>query len=158
MKYMSKLVALLAVLAFAWTGAASMAYASTSGQKQNFSIFQAQKKKPATAKKKQNECASPFKCLFRGTSRRTAGASMFGGFTGRGFRQTVSFDDPRYKPGSIVIDVGINRVDGKLTGDVDFEKVKEVAGWITPVPGGVGPMTIAMLMKNTLTAAQGRRS
>jgi lipoprotein-anchoring transpeptidase ErfK/SrfK len=103
MKYMSKLVALLAVLAFAWTGAASMAYASTSSQKQNFSIFQAQKKKPATAKKKHNECAGPFKCLFRGTSRRTAGASMFGGFTGRGFRQTVSFDDPRYRPGSIVI-------------------------------------------------------
>ena len=62
------------------------------------------------------------------------------------------------KPGSVVIDVGINRVDGKLTGDVDFENVKEVAGWITPVPGGVGPMTIAMLMKNTLTAAQGRRT
>jgi methylenetetrahydrofolate dehydrogenase (NADP+)/methenyltetrahydrofolate cyclohydrolase len=61
------------------------------------------------------------------------------------------------KPGSIVIDVGINRVEGKLIGDVDFEKVKEIAGWITPVPGGVGPMTIAMLMKNTLTAAQERR-
>jgi methylenetetrahydrofolate dehydrogenase (NADP+) / methenyltetrahydrofolate cyclohydrolase len=61
------------------------------------------------------------------------------------------------KPGSIVIDVGINRVDGKLTGDVDFANAKEVAGWITPVPGGVGPMTIAMLMRNTLTAAQWRR-
>lgn len=61
------------------------------------------------------------------------------------------------KPGAIVIDVGINRVDGKLTGDVDFERVKNDAGWITPVPGGVGPMTIIMLMKNTLTAAQERR-
>jgi methylenetetrahydrofolate dehydrogenase (NADP+) / methenyltetrahydrofolate cyclohydrolase len=61
------------------------------------------------------------------------------------------------KPGSIIIDVGINRVDGKLTGDVDFANAKEVAGWITPVPGGVGPMTIAMLMRNTLTAGQWRR-
>jgi methylenetetrahydrofolate dehydrogenase (NADP+)/methenyltetrahydrofolate cyclohydrolase len=61
------------------------------------------------------------------------------------------------KPGAIVIDVGINRVDGKLTGDVDFAKAVEVAGWITPVPGGVGPMTIAMLMKNTVIAAQERR-
>ncbi len=58
------------------------------------------------------------------------------------------------KPGACVIDVGTNRVDGKLVGDVDFEKVKEVAGAITPVPGGVGPMTIAMLMENTLTAAR----
>lgn len=54
------------------------------------------------------------------------------------------------KPGAVVIDVGINRVDGKLCGDVDYENVKEVASKITPVPGGVGPMTIAMLMKNTL--------
>ena len=61
------------------------------------------------------------------------------------------------KPGAIVIDVGINRVDGKLVGDVDFEKAREVAAWITPVPGGVGPMTIAMLMKNTVTAARERR-
>ena len=61
------------------------------------------------------------------------------------------------KPGAIVIDVGINRVDGKLAGDVDFEAAKSVAGWITPVPGGVGPMTIAMLMKNTVTAAERRR-
>lgn len=53
------------------------------------------------------------------------------------------------KPGAVVVDVGINRVDGKLVGDVDFEAVKEVAGWITPVPGGVGPMTVAMLMINT---------
>jgi methylenetetrahydrofolate dehydrogenase (NADP+)/methenyltetrahydrofolate cyclohydrolase len=61
------------------------------------------------------------------------------------------------KRGAIVIDVGINRVDGKLAGDVDFERVREVASWITPVPGGVGPMTIAMLMKNTVIAAERRR-
>jgi methylenetetrahydrofolate dehydrogenase (NADP+)/methenyltetrahydrofolate cyclohydrolase len=59
------------------------------------------------------------------------------------------------KPGAIVIDVGINRgPDGKLCGDVDFEAVREVAGWITPVPGGVGPMTITMLLANTLQAAE----
>jgi len=61
------------------------------------------------------------------------------------------------KRGAIVIDVGINRVDGKLAGDVDFDRAREVASWITPVPGGVGPMTIAMLMKNTVIAAQRRR-
>jgi methylenetetrahydrofolate dehydrogenase (NADP+)/methenyltetrahydrofolate cyclohydrolase len=65
------------------------------------------------------------------------------------------------KPGAAVIDVGINRVDDpsakrgyRLVGDVDFEAVKEVAGYITPVPGGVGPMTIAMLLRNTLTSAK----
>lgn len=58
------------------------------------------------------------------------------------------------KPGAVVIDVGTNRVDGKLTGDVDFEAVSPIASAITPVPGGVGPMTIAMLLKNTLTAAK----
>ncbi len=58
------------------------------------------------------------------------------------------------KEGAVVIDVGINRVDGKLYGDVDFEAVKDKASAITPVPGGVGPMTIAMLMQNTLTAAK----
>ena len=58
------------------------------------------------------------------------------------------------KPGSIVIDVGINRVDGKVVGDVDFEHVKDVAGWITPMPGGVGRMTITMLLQNTLEAAE----
>jgi len=63
------------------------------------------------------------------------------------------------KPGAIVIDVGINRgADGKLAGDVDFANVREVASHITPVPGGVGPMTIAMLMKNTVTAAEWRRA
>lgn len=58
------------------------------------------------------------------------------------------------KDGAVVIDVGINRVDGKLVGDVDFEGVKDKCEAITPVPGGVGPMTIAMLMQNTLTAAK----
>lgn len=58
------------------------------------------------------------------------------------------------KPGSVVIDVGINRVDGKLIGDVDFAAVKDVAGSITPVPGGVGPLTIAMLLYNTVKAAK----
>lgn len=58
------------------------------------------------------------------------------------------------KPGAAVIDVGINRLhDGKLVGDVVFDEVKEVAGWITPVPGGVGPMTVAMLVENTVNAA-----
>ncbi len=82
------------------------------------------------------------------------------------------------KPGAVVIDVGMNRIDASfaehiahdadksrllakngsvLLGDVDFSRVREVAGWITPVPGGVGPMTIAMLMQNTLTAAIARR-
>ncbi len=58
------------------------------------------------------------------------------------------------KPGSVVIDVGINRVDGKVKGDVDYDAVKEVAGWITPVPGGVGKMTITMLLANTVEAAE----
>ena len=59
------------------------------------------------------------------------------------------------KPGAVVIDVGMNRNDeGKLCGDVDFDGVKQVAGWITPVPGGVGPMTIAMLLVNTLESAE----
>ena len=59
------------------------------------------------------------------------------------------------KDGAIVIDVGMNRNDeGKLVGDVDFEKVKEKASYITPVPGGVGPMTIAMLMNNVIKATK----
>ena len=61
------------------------------------------------------------------------------------------------KPGAVVIDVGINRLPenegGKLVGDVDYPAVSEVAGYITPVPGGVGPMTITMLLQNTLVAA-----
>src|SRR5260221_2718730 len=59
------------------------------------------------------------------------------------------------KPGAIVIDVGINRLaDGKLCGDVDFDAAKDVAGWITPLPGGVGPMTIATRVPHTLRATQ----
>jgi methylenetetrahydrofolate dehydrogenase (NADP+)/methenyltetrahydrofolate cyclohydrolase len=59
------------------------------------------------------------------------------------------------KPGAVVIDVGVNRLpNGKLTGDVEFETAKDRASWITPVPGGVGPMTICMLLYNTLKAAK----
>jgi methylenetetrahydrofolate dehydrogenase (NADP+)/methenyltetrahydrofolate cyclohydrolase len=58
------------------------------------------------------------------------------------------------KPGAIVIDIGINRLsDGRLAGDVEFKSAREKAGWITPVPGGVGPMTVATLLQNTLEAA-----
>jgi len=61
-------------------------------------------------------------------------------------------------PGAVVIDVGINRgADGKLVGDVDYAPAAARAGWITPVPGGVGPMTIACLLENTLDAALARR-
>ena len=71
-----------------------------------------------------------------------------------GRQNTLTVD--MVKPGAIVIDVGMNRnAAGKLCGDVDFANVKEIAGWITPVPGGVGPMTITMLLMNTLKAAQG---
>jgi methylenetetrahydrofolate dehydrogenase (NADP+)/methenyltetrahydrofolate cyclohydrolase len=71
----------------------------------------------------------------------------------------VAIGKPRFvtaemvKPGAVVIDVGINRTDDGLCGDVDFEAVKQVASALTPVPGGVGPLTIAMLLENTLTAA-----
>ena len=61
---------------------------------------------------------------------------------------------PMVKPGACVIDVGVNRLpDGKLAGDVDFATVQPIAGWITPVPGGVGPMTVAMLLENCVNAA-----
>ncbi len=60
------------------------------------------------------------------------------------------------KKGAVVIDVGINRIDGKLVGDVDFEKVKKKCSYITPVPNGVGPLTVACLMENTLTLAENR--
>ena len=72
----------------------------------------------------------------------------------------VAVGKPRFltadmvKEGAVVVDVGINRVDGRLCGDVDFEPVAEKASWITPVPGGVGKMTIAMLMDNTVAAAE----
>jgi methylenetetrahydrofolate dehydrogenase (NADP+)/methenyltetrahydrofolate cyclohydrolase len=70
-----------------------------------------------------------------------------------GRRNTLTAD--MVKPGAVVIDVGMNRNDeGKLCGDVDFAGVQNVAGWITPVPGGVGPMTITMLLVNTLEAAE----
>ncbi|MBT2290684.1 bifunctional methylenetetrahydrofolate dehydrogenase/methenyltetrahydrofolate cyclohydrolase FolD [Paenibacillus albidus] len=71
----------------------------------------------------------------------------------------ANFIDASYvKPGAVVIDVGMNRLDnGKLAGDVDYDSAREVAGYITPVPGGVGPMTITMLMSNTLIAAKRRR-
>ena len=70
-----------------------------------------------------------------------------------GRRNTLTAD--MVKPGAVIIDVGMNRNEhGKLCGDVDFAGVKEVAGWITPVPGGVGPMTVTMLLINTLEAAE----
>ncbi len=62
--------------------------------------------------------------------------------------------DDMVKDGAVVVDVGMNRVDGKFCGDVDFEAVKDKCSWISPVPGGVGRMTIAMLMSNTLDAAE----
>lgn len=66
---------------------------------------------------------------------------------------------PMVRPGAVVVDVGINRTEEGLVGDVDFDAVKEIAGAITPVPGGVGPMTIAMLLQNTVTlAARARRN
>ena len=57
-------------------------------------------------------------------------------------------------PGAVVVDVGSNKTDDGFVGDVDFERVREVASYITPVPGGVGPLTVTMLLRNTLTAAQ----
>ena len=70
-----------------------------------------------------------------------------------GRRNTLTGD--MIKPGALVVDVGINRDDeGKLCGDVDFASASEVAGYITPVPGGVGPMTITMLLVNTIEAAE----
>ena len=72
----------------------------------------------------------------------------------------VAIGRPRFvdasfvKPGAAVIDVGINRVEGKIVGDVDFDAVAPVAGHLSPVPYGVGPMTITMLMRNTVTAAR----
>ena len=70
-----------------------------------------------------------------------------------GRRNTVTAD--MVKPGAVVIDIGMNRNEaGKLCGDVDFDEVRKVVGWITPVPGGVGPMTVTMLLANTLDAAE----
>lgn len=76
----------------------------------------------------------------------------------------VAIGRPRFvtaemvKPGAVVIDVGMNRTPEGLAGDVDYEQVKEVAGMITPVPGGVGPLTVTMLLKNTLAAARWQQS
>jgi methylenetetrahydrofolate dehydrogenase (NADP+) / methenyltetrahydrofolate cyclohydrolase len=68
------------------------------------------------------------------------------------------------KPGVAIIDIGINQIPTnsekgtKIVGDVDFESVKDVAGWITPVPGGVGPVTVAMLLRNTITATERQKA
>ena len=77
---------------------------------------------------------------------------MAGSDHGRQRAQMVEAD--WVKPGAAVIDVGMNRTAAGLVGDVDFDGVREVAGLITPVPGGVGPMTIAMLLANTVKAAR----
>jgi methylenetetrahydrofolate dehydrogenase (NADP+) / methenyltetrahydrofolate cyclohydrolase len=77
--------------------------------------------------------------------------------TAVGNREIFTLASEMVKPGSVVIDVGITRYKGKISGDVDYEKVREKSSWITPVPGGVGPMTVAMLLKNTVTAASIRR-
>lgn len=74
--------------------------------------------------------------------------------TAVGDRDSFVLTSDMVKYGSTIIDVGTNRVNGKLCGDVDFEKVKEKAGFITPVPGGVGPMTICMLLRNTVEASK----
>ena len=73
--------------------------------------------------------------------------------TAVGMRDKFVIDASMVKEGAVVIDVATNRVDGKLVGDVDFDSVKEKASFITPVPGGVGPMTVAMLLRNTVLAA-----
>jgi len=76
----------------------------------------------------------------------------------------VAIGRPRFirgemiKQGAIIIDIGYNQVNGKAVGDVDFESVKEKAGWLTPVPGGVGPMTVAMLLNNVLNAYEIQKS
>jgi len=73
--------------------------------------------------------------------------------TAVGNRKLFTLKEESVKDGVIVIDIGITRENGKIKGDVDFENVSKKASWITPVPGGVGPMTIAMLLKNTVIAA-----
>lgn len=77
--------------------------------------------------------------------------------TAIGNRETFTLTSEMVKPGSVVIDVGITRHNGKIIGDVEFEEVREKVSWITPVPGGVGPMTVSMLLKNTVIAASVRR-
>lgn len=78
--------------------------------------------------------------------------------TAVGNRNKFVLNSEMVKDSVVVIDVGTNRRSGKLVGDVDFESVREKASWITPVPGGVGPMTIAMLLNNTVTAAAAQRN
>lgn len=77
--------------------------------------------------------------------------------TAVGNRERFTLKADMVKEDAVIVDVGTSRVNGKLAGDVDFEAVKQKASWITPVPGGVGPMTIAMLMKNTVSAASASR-
>ena len=74
--------------------------------------------------------------------------------TAIGNRNNFELNGDMVKENSIIIDIGTSRVNGKLLGDVDFDTVKEKADYITPVPGGVGPMTITMLLKNTVNAAK----
>jgi methylenetetrahydrofolate dehydrogenase (NADP+)/methenyltetrahydrofolate cyclohydrolase len=78
--------------------------------------------------------------------------------TAVGNRKLFTLKEDSVKDGVVVIDIGITREDGKIKGDVDFENVSKKASWITPVPGGVGPMTIAMLLKNTVNSAASRFS
>ncbi len=70
-----------------------------------------------------------------------------------GNREHFTLSGDMVKPGAVIIDVGISRFKGKICGDVDFDSVRTKASWITPVPGGVGPMTVAILLRNTLSAA-----
>src|SRR5438034_1091118 len=100
-------------------------------------------------------CSSRCRCPSRST--RTRHADIIIAAAGRAGLLTADM----VSPGAVVVDVGMNRVNDpslprgyRLVGDVDFDSVREVASLITPVPGGVGPMTIAMLMENTLTAAR----
>jgi lipoprotein-anchoring transpeptidase ErfK/SrfK len=95
-------MAFLVLAALAVIGFGAPSEASSAQKQQNFSSFQAQKKKTATARKRQNDCQNPFKCLFRSTTGARQ-ASFFSGFGGRSYRQRVAFDDTRYQPGSIII-------------------------------------------------------
>jgi methylenetetrahydrofolate dehydrogenase (NADP+)/methenyltetrahydrofolate cyclohydrolase len=70
-----------------------------------------------------------------------------------GNREHFTLSGDMVKPGAVIIDVGISRFKGKICGDVDFDSVRKKASWITPVPGGVGPMTVAILLRNTVSAA-----
>jgi lipoprotein-anchoring transpeptidase ErfK/SrfK len=95
-------MAFMVFAALAATGIAAQGEVSAARKQQNFSSLQAQKNKMAVARKKQNDCRNPFKCLFQGTAGTTRKAPLFSAFGGR-FRQRVAFEDSRYRPGSIVI-------------------------------------------------------